>query len=810
MAICYEVLKRAPLINKRSVAVVIFRLFCSLHHFITISMARTRKVRPSQGISNVLSQRRQEYHDDEEDERDSLIEPVDEPPRRRRSDDHVFKAPLPPLANCNTPNRTSHRVSASTLDLSVKKWPQEKLASEREVLSVPKSRLEELCIYFVTEVDGTMSHYMTLSYTAAITTKTAISKRSTSEIMKKLDEGRNVFGAYVLEFFEGELYEKLLEYSRKEKRCRIFGPDVLIFARDIDHIPKIGRPLISLSMFRWNVCCSSYTKQEKEEFEKKVVMMGGNFFLKFAKHTSILIAKDIVSEKSQIARKKNIPIVSRGWLDKCWSNCHRQDPVKANDLVKNFKLPIFAGVTISITQISTENRVRLQKAAKRYGFVYQPDVSENVTHLICNREEGTKFDFCRERNIYTVQYSWVEESVKAGYALPEVDFMVGGPLDKDDDDPLRLRPKKRPTTTIECVSDQSQESTDRKDKKPATSGERCNQIPNESNSVDGSQDFVNCLRKCLGNESKNLFDNIEINLYGFKNEILSLCKRLIAQESGFFSVKVQESTSLVIASSDEKKESLKNYLTQNKVSCPVVGERWLTDSLENGRLEPYTPYYLIESQSTPNEMEQRVEDQETSQPSLGFVVAKKDRSMIGSLKRAQEMEIDHVEHFEATGSTSSKNFYEVLQESTKSRGGRTSNSRVTDDEEMDQGESSSQGEEENAEEDENENDDEYDDIDEEEDDEDMEGKDKSAGVVYGARVRQHPVNWSCPLASQIPPQISIPTIDGRVFAKDLNTLSENVYKGEDKRSCLERRKRAEIPIAKRGKGMKRYPHRPGL
>ena len=608
-------------------------------------MARTKKGRPSQSISNVLSQRRQARNDnqqegDSESEGDSVIE-EDLPPNPRQSTSGTFKRPLPPV---KSPGRAFESIPTSNLDLSVKKYPQEKLPMVRESPEAKRERNQDACIYFITEADDTWSHYMNFAWGIANISKhidrSALFKLRATELMNKLENKQQVIGNYVIEFFDGSLFEKLYEHSKTEKRCRIFGPDVIIHAKEVDHIPKRGEPLMSLTMYRQIVCSSSYSKAEKEEFGDKVVKMGGQFSKNLLKETSVLIAKDVVSKKSQIARKHKIPIVSRSWIDKCWSLVHCQKFFLANDKINDHKIPIFAGVKISVSQVSSSTRTKLEKGSRKYGYIYQPHLSEDVTHLICLRDEGAKYDFSREHNIYTVFYEWVTKSVVAGYALPEVQFMVGGPLDKDDDDPLRLKVQKQTTSIVSVMEDSQNEREPETIKHSSMSSSHdwnCNRtqtVPKTKHyngQAQKGETFVDCLRRCLQLETASLFDNFEINLYGFKSEPLNLAKQLIAREFGFCSMKISETTTVVVVSSDcSAKENVRQILTESELYCPVVSERWLTDSVEKSKLEPYDPYLVFTLESETNQEHRADEEVQEVQPSLGFVVTKKGRSIEAS------------------------------------------------------------------------------------------------------------------------------------------------------------------------------------
>ena len=605
-------------------------------------MARTKKRRQSESIDNVLSKRRQARNINQEEENsklgeDSMIE-RDLLRNPQKSTSGTLKRPLPPP---RSPSHAFYKIPTSNLDLSVKKYPQEKLPMVRESLELKRDRTQHECIYFITKADGTYSRYMNLARVAAMTSKhidrSIVFQLRSTELMNKLDNKQQVIGAYFIEFFEGPLFEKLYEHSKTEKLCRIFGPDVMIQAKDVDHIPATGKPLMSLSMYRQVVCIASYSKTEKEEFGDKVVKMGGQFSKNLFKETSVLIAKDVVSKKSQIARKYQIPIVSRSWLDKCWSLAHCQKICQAQEKIKDNKIPIFAGVKISVSQVSSSTRTKLEKGSRKYGYIYQPHLSEDVTHLICFRNEGAKYDFSREHNIYTVFYEWVTKSVEAGYALPEVEFMVGGPLDEDDDDPLGLEARKLITPIVHVVEESQNEKKLETIKYSSVSSSydvNCNttQTVPKTKHYNGQarkdETSVDRLRRCLQLETASLFDNFEINLYGFKSEPFNLAKQLIAREFGICSMKISESTTVVVVSNYcTAKENVRQILTESKLYCPVVGERWLTDSIEKSQLEPYDPYLVFTFESETNQEHRADEEVQEVQPSLGFVVTKKGRSM---------------------------------------------------------------------------------------------------------------------------------------------------------------------------------------
>ena len=117
--------------------------------FLLVSMARTKRQRPSQGISNILSQRRQasqkQIEESEEDERDSLIESDDQPRQRNRRSsssgfDGTFKRPLPVEGSSRVNTSVSKPNPVVNLDLSVTKYAQQKLLVVREIPEVARAK----------------------------------------------------------------------------------------------------------------------------------------------------------------------------------------------------------------------------------------------------------------------------------------------------------------------------------------------------------------------------------------------------------------------------------------------------------------------------------------------------------------------------------------------------------------------------------------------------------------------------------------------------------------------------------------------
>ena len=436
---------------------------------------------------------------------------------------------------------------------------------------------------------------------------------------------------------------------------------------------------------------------------------------------------------------------------------------------------------------------------------------KEVTHLICLRDEGQKFDFSRDHNIYTVDYKWVVKSVESKYALPEVDFMIGGPLDKDDDDPLALKVQRK--TTIETVIERSQRpQTSRKNNQvmPSSVDENVQPITQtlnetkvehrESSNISPTDQFISCLRDCLKAEPRGLLDAVEINLCGFKNQqSLSLCKQLISRESGFCAMRISETTTVVVVSQDcpeNELNGLRTTLTQKECFCPVVTQSWLIESVKNSKLEPYSNHIVFSIENV--SIEEHIVEEEVNQPSLGFVVKKKDRSMVqdrsstrSKVVPSRDMEVDDIVHL-SQSTQRSVNLLDSIQEAAKSYGGRTDSSWTTEDgsnhdsdcedEEHEDEEAGGEESEENS-------------------------PEKSISYATQAGVNQNKApkrSWQVSEVSSQVSELAVPERQERVFIDALSSMAGNYYKTEDGREAKKRMDEANIIAQKMRKTNRRY------
>ena len=82
-------------------------------------------------------------------------------------------------------------------------------------------------------------------------------------------------------------------------------------------------------------------------------------------------------------------------------------------------------------------------------------------------------------------------------------------------------------------------------------------------------------------------------------------------------MKISKSTTVVVGSNDcSAKENARQKLAESELYCPVVDERWLTDSVEKSHLEPYDPYLVFTLENETNQEHRADEEVQEVKPSL--------------------------------------------------------------------------------------------------------------------------------------------------------------------------------------------------
>ena len=139
----------------------------------------------------------------------------------------------------------------------------------------------------------------------------------------------------------------------------------------------------------------------------------------------VLIANTSHSPKYEIAVLRNIPIVSRVWMDAC---------AESGELTyeyEKFPFKFFTDCVVCVTGFQWEERNGIQEMVEKNGGVFSADLEKDVvTHLIAKQtsagEEptGAKYRHARMWDMWVLSKKWVEDCVKRGVKLNEYEYDV--------------------------------------------------------------------------------------------------------------------------------------------------------------------------------------------------------------------------------------------------------------------------------------------------------------------------------------------------------------------------------------------------
>ena len=153
----------------------------------------------------------------------------------------------------------------------------------------------------------------------------------------------------------------------------------------------------------------------------------------------VLVANTTRSPKYNIAVLKNVPIVSRRWIDACASS----ETSELTYEYEKFPFKCFTDCVVCVTGFQLEERKEIQEMVEKNGGEFRADLEKDVvTHLVAKQTNGQaeptgpKYTHARMWKIFVLSRKWVDECVRRGVKLLEHEYDV-----KRMDSSLELRKK---------------------------------------------------------------------------------------------------------------------------------------------------------------------------------------------------------------------------------------------------------------------------------------------------------------------------------------------------------------------------------
>ncbi|KAK3591402.1 hypothetical protein CHS0354_005324 [Potamilus streckersoni] len=377
---------------------------------------------------------------------------------------------------------------------------------------------------------------------------------------------------FIFEDFVGDAFEHL-----SNLKFRILGPQCILTSTACKkEIPRGSTPIFNLAMKDLLVCCTSVDIHCRDDIYQKVRWMGGNVTKDFMMGVTHLVAGEVGSKKYQVAADLGLPIMLPTWVNTVWETS-RKEAKHIHALDEQFqglKCPIFCGLVVTVSGLSTDERKEAKKLIEKEGGTYSGEMKMNHTsHLIINEAKGQKYEFAKKWNMCIVRTEWLYDSVEKGYCQKVENY----PVDSCTKEPGHKAVK---TSTPERASLGGKEIGDISNIS-AISMMQINETRCNDNTFSSSSTSINYhdpfkgLDLTLAPEGDFFLDSCKIYLSGFQGQAMDKLRKIInAGGATRFSQINENLTHVVIGEKISKDiEQLKGLSTRPH----AVIAQWLID-----------------------------------------------------------------------------------------------------------------------------------------------------------------------------------------------------------------------------------------
>ncbi|KAG0705816.1 hypothetical protein DFH29DRAFT_904916, partial [Suillus ampliporus] len=209
------------------------------------------------------------------------------------------------------------------------------------------------------------------------------------------------------------------------------------YSSDSEHVP----PDASIAdlcprPFRAVTLCATGT-MDKPTLFKQAFELGATSTSDFTDRVTHLLANSHGGAKYTCALERKIPIMRPEWIADAHEVWLRGDDVDLAETIPGYRLPIFSGITLSLSGIEDlEQRASINRALTRHGGTYVKAIERpvKVTHLLCAGDNETekmryadKFNKRGEAKIHVVWEEWFWDCLEFGGRFEEKRYAVTRP-----------------------------------------------------------------------------------------------------------------------------------------------------------------------------------------------------------------------------------------------------------------------------------------------------------------------------------------------------------------------------------------------
>ncbi|XP_058791574.1 DNA topoisomerase 2-binding protein 1 isoform X2 [Phymastichus coffea] len=228
---------------------------------------------------------------------------------------------------------------------------------------------------------------------------------------------------FILEEFDGKAFDYLLGFH-----CMIIGPRCLLSCfLTGEPIPDGSSPVFNTAMRDVIVSASGFSGAKKNEIQKKVEYMGGQFTKQLRSSVTHLITDTVISAKYERAVELNIKIVTIDWIKSVWdTNLHEIIPA-TDSIFDKYRCPVFYNLVVTSTSLNKRQKEDVKRLITKHGGEFMGILDGTKVKIVITVETNSlseKLKYAMQNDIPCLKLEWVHDSIATGYSLPFIKYVI--------------------------------------------------------------------------------------------------------------------------------------------------------------------------------------------------------------------------------------------------------------------------------------------------------------------------------------------------------------------------------------------------